>query len=239
MRELLSLQKSIIPACDVPDLEALKHLVTETKKINNIGAYKIGFELALAYGLPTVVETIKECTELPVIYDHQKAGNDIPKMGKRFVSVCKKAGVDSVILFPFTGPITEERWIKECQDVDLHVIVGGCMSHEAFNVSDGGFISTASSERIYKVAIDCGVKDFVVPYNKPNLTVEYVRMFRETGIYFTLYSPGFINKARVIKQFNDIAGSSWHLIIGSTIYNSENIQDTTRSLIKRTIRGVL
>ena len=236
MNSLLSIQKSIIPSCDVSNLEDLKDLISGTKKINNIGAYKIGFELVLTYGLPKVVNAIKDITKLPIIYDHQKAGNDVPKMGKRFANVCKKSGVSAVILFPFAGPISEEVWIKECQDVELPVIVGGCMSHYGFSESDGGFISEASLERIYKIAIDCGIKDFVVPYNKPNLTMSYIKMFKDAGIRFTLYSPGFVDDTEMIKKFKEMAGNNWHLIIGSAIYRFANIQDTTRYLIERTIK---
>ena len=52
----IKLKRSIIPACDVPDLKALDKLVRETCKVKGIGAYKIGFELVIRFGIK---ETIK------------------------------------------------------------------------------------------------------------------------------------------------------------------------------------
>jgi len=107
---LIKLKKSIIPSCDVPNLKLLEKLVKETCNVEGIGAYKIGFELVIPFGIKEVIKTIRKHTKLPIIYDHQKGGTDIPEMGEKFMKAVK--GVDSVILFPMTGPISEEKWIK-------------------------------------------------------------------------------------------------------------------------------
>ena len=44
--------------------------------------YKVGLSLALDCGLPKVVEIAREYTDKPIIYDHLKAGTDIPEVGK-------------------------------------------------------------------------------------------------------------------------------------------------------------
>src|SRR3989338_7696904 len=107
---IIKLKKSVIPSCDVDSLEKLSKLVKSTCSVDGIGAYKIGFELVIHFGMENVVKTIRKSTKLPIIYDHQKAGTDIPDMGSKFMQACKLA--DAVILFPQAGPETEAAWIK-------------------------------------------------------------------------------------------------------------------------------
>ena len=78
---IIKLKKSIIPSCDVNSLQKLTKLVKSTCSVNGVGAYKVGFELVIPYGIDKVVATIRKYTKLPIIYDHQKAGTDIPEMG--------------------------------------------------------------------------------------------------------------------------------------------------------------
>src|SRR3989338_6505090 len=172
MNQIIKLKKSIIPSCDVPDLTKLKNLVKETCSVEGVGAYKIGLELSLRYGIPAVIDAIRKYTNLPIIYDHQKAATDIPELGEKFAKAIK--GVDAVILFPFTGPETETAWIKACKKEKIGVIVGGEMTHKGFTEEQGGFISSRESLKIYEIASKLGVNDYVVPGNKP----EKIRLYK-------------------------------------------------------------
>lgn len=228
---LIPRQKSVIVAADV-EAKKFPELVKGTCLVQGIGGYKVGFELGLEKGLPWVVGTVREQTGLPVIYDHQKAGNDIPETGSNFARVCKKSGVDAIILFPFTSPTTELRWIKESQNAGLTVLVGGHMTHEKFLRSEGGFIADEAPERIYSLAAENGVRNFVVPGNK----VEYVEKYRSLlenmlgPDNFALYAPGFITQKGEISEFAKIAGNRWHAIVGSAIYKAENITDAAEQI---------
>ena len=104
--QIIKLNKSVIPSCDVSDLEKLKNLVKETCSVEGIGAYKIGLELCIPFGIRKVIDTIRKYTNLPIIYDHQKAATDIPDLGEKFAKAVK--GVNAVILFPLAGPETEK-----------------------------------------------------------------------------------------------------------------------------------
>src|ERR1700690_3532767 len=99
---IIGLDKSVVIAADV-EASKLAGLVAETCMVEGVGGYKVGLSLALEEGLPSIVGIVRDFTNLPVIYDHQKAGNDIPAMGAEFAKVCKKSGVNAVILFPFAG----------------------------------------------------------------------------------------------------------------------------------------
>ena len=147
---IIKLKKSIIPSCDVGSLEKLSKLVKATCSVKGVGAYKIGFELAIPFGMKEVVKAIRKHTKLPIIYVHQKAGTDIPDMGLKFMNACK--GVDAVILFPQAGPETEAAWIKAAQQAKMNVIIGGEMTHQAYLKEAGGFIDDDAPKRMYGIA---------------------------------------------------------------------------------------
>ena len=230
MRQIIKLSKSIIPSCDFQSLEQLRMIVKETADIDGIGAYKIGFEIVLENGLKTVIEEIRKHTDLPLIYDHQKAGTDIPAMGSRFIKSCK--GVSAVILFPFAGIVTESEWINSAKEYGMPVIIGGEMSHKGFLVSDGGFIDDNSPARIYNKAVELGVTDFVVPGNK----LDRIRVYRElieskckNPVY---YSPGFIEQGGSISETAKLIGERWHAIVGRALYQQRNIRKSAKELLR-------
>lgn len=234
-KRLVALRRSVIPACDVPDLELFEKLVRETSEVPGIGAYKIGFELGTPYGMIETVKRAREHTNLPIIYDHQKAGNDIPDVGSKFAKALKKSGVDAAILFPFSSPVTQRRWTEACQEADLAVIVGGEMTHEQFLESEGGYIANSAPERIYSLAMEMGVRDFVVPGNKVTSVEKYRKMFEGTlgEGNFTLYAPGFIKQKGVISDTGKVAGEDWHAIVGTALYTAPDIKQAAYELVSQ------
>ena len=104
---LFNSKYGIIPACDVDSLEELERLVKATCNVEGIVGYKIGAILGLKFGLTQVVNVITRYTNLPIIYDHQKFGTDIPDIcGGAMLNVLKDSGVNIVIIFPQAGPET-------------------------------------------------------------------------------------------------------------------------------------
>lgn len=223
--------KSIIIAADIP-FSRLSKLIKETCSIKGVGGYKIGFELGLEKGLPQIAHEIRKYTKLPIIYDHQKAANDIPEFGKKFAGVCKKGGVDMVILFPFAGPKTEREWIRACKEEGLGVIVGGEMTHDQFSQEEGGYISRESSDEIYEIAAKEGVVDFVVPGNKIERITHYKKLLDKMlgNNSFVFYSPGFITQKGEVSEYAKVAGNFWHAIVGRGITEADNIKKTTEML---------
>ena len=222
-QRVISRDRSVIPACDVETIEQFEKLVEQTANVEGIGGYKIGFTLGLTYGLQTVVATARKHTDKPIIYDHQKAATDIPDTGKDFARTCKNAGIDTVILFPQAGPETERAWIYHALDKGLNVIVGGRMTHPAYSVSEGGFITDEGALEMYKIAARAGINNFVVPGNKP----EVIKLVRETveteGVAPIFYAPGFIAQGGKIEDAAKVAGDKFHGIVGRGIYQSKDI----------------
>ena len=233
MERIIPRDKSVLVAADV-EFAVLSELVKQTCVVEGIGGYKVGFELALEMGLPTIVRTVKDNSGAHVMFDHQKAGNDIPDMGAKFAKVCKNSGVDSVILFPFAGSASEKAWIKACQDAGLGVLVGGHMTQPGFLYSEGGSMADDGPERIFTMAAEQGVKDFVVPGNKIEYVAKYKNLLDKLlgEGNFTLYAPGFITQGGEISEFAKAAGNRWHAIVGSGIYNAANIQEAATKMTK-------
>ncbi|MFH1710988.1 MAG: orotidine 5'-phosphate decarboxylase / HUMPS family protein [Nanoarchaeota archaeon] len=217
--------KSVIPACDVSTLEEFEKLVKETADVDGIGGYKIGFELGLGFGLPRVVEVARKHTDKPIIYDHQKAGTDIPDTGKNFARVMKNSGIDTVIFFPQAGPETERAWIYHALDNDLKVIVGGRMTHPAYSVSEGGFITDEGALEMYRIAARAGINNFVVPGNKPEVIKEVKEVVEAEGASPVFYAPGFIAQGGKIADATKVAGDKFHAIVGSGIYKAKDMHE--------------
>jgi len=230
---IIPAKKSIIVAADVEEFGDLIRLALAVKDVNGIGGFKVGFSLGID-GLTGIVKEVKAILghDFPVIYDHQKAGNDIPAMGSVFARKLKNAGVKAAILFPFTGPATQEAWTKSCFDEGLEVLTGGIMTHQNFLVSEGGYISDEAPERIYRLACKLGVRHFVVPGNKINWVKKiYAILVEELGEgNFTLYAPGFITQEGDISECGQAAGPSWHAIVGSAIYGKMKNPDEMKQM---------
>ena len=223
-QKIINRDRSVIPACDVSTLEEFENLVKETAKVGGIGGYKIGFELGLRYGLEKVVETARKHTDKPIIYDHQKAGTDIPDTGKNFAEVCKRSGIDTVILFPQAGPETERAWIYHALDKGLNVIVGGRMTHPAYAVSEGGWITDEGALEMYRIAARVGINNFVVPGNKPDVIKQIRGVIEAEGINPVFYAPGFIAQGGSISDATKVAGDRFHGIVGRGIYQAEDMR---------------
>jgi orotidine-5'-phosphate decarboxylase len=210
---------TLIPALDVVDLDVALRLVCRTAGRASVYGYKLGFSLGLGYGLPEAVRRIREWTDKPLIYDHQKAATDIPDTGALFGDVMKKAGIDEVILFPHTGPRTLEAWTRAMQERNLKVIVGAVMTHPAYLVSEGGFIADEAAARAYRQAAGLGVSAFVVPLTKPDLVAALA-----ADVPFTadqeFYSPGFGAQGGDPAQFPAL--KTHRLIMGRSLLAAED-----------------
>ena len=228
---IIQRKKTVIVAADV-SLGKLAGLAGALQGVDGISAFKIG--ITLMTRLKEAVQTIRAISpDSLIIYDHQKAGNDIPDMGKQFAETLKEAGINVAILFPFAGPATQEAWTKSCFDAGLSVITGGVMTHPKFLVSEGGYIADDAVERIYRLACQLGVTDFVVPGTKINWVQRiHALVSEELGAgNFALYAPGFINQGGEISECAKAAGDIWHAIVGSAVYKQLTPEDQRKAAI--------
>jgi len=196
-----------------------------------LGGIKLGFQVGYGMGLPQAVETIREVEpDMPIIFDHQKAGNDIPDTGKNFAQIMERAGVDAAILFPFTGDDVQKRWTYELQESGIGVIVGAEMTHEGITsrTRDGAFSD------IFGQAINEGVRNFVVPGNKPERVIAWKRMMdRALGEgNYDFFAPGFVTQGGTISDAGQVAGPKFHAIVGRGIHGAEDPGEAVRGMVQ-------
>jgi len=226
---LIKQERSIIPACDVTEAK-YEQLVKETAGIEAIGAYKIGFTLALEIGLPRAVEIARKYTDKPLIYDHQKAATDTPHTGEAFAKICKHAGIDAIILFPQAGPETERAWIDFARDEDLHVIVGGLMTHPKYVRSEGGYIADEAIIQMYETAAGLGINDYVVPGNNPEAIKKIRAMLVRERSHPVLYSPGFKVQGGSLEASVRAAEGHFHPIVGRAIFEAADMSEAAKKI---------
>ena len=88
----------IIVALDADSVDACKRSIDLTTGVDGVVGYKLGMTMALRLGLAESVRQLRAHTELPLLYDHQKAGPDVFDMAAKFAALCAEAGVDGLIL---------------------------------------------------------------------------------------------------------------------------------------------
>ncbi|HYV28487.1 MAG TPA: orotidine 5'-phosphate decarboxylase / HUMPS family protein [Candidatus Eisenbacteria bacterium] len=223
----------IIVAADVGSLEQLCHLVETFADIPEVVALKIGFSLALRHGLPDVVAAVARLSAIPVIYDHQKAGTDIPQMGKPFAKVCQDAGVRGVIFFPQAGPRTLEGFVTAAIESRVTPIVGLVMTHDAYLKSEGGYIVDDAPERMADAAIKLGVTDFVLPGTKPDVVKRFGSGSLSAVSGASIMMPGIGSQGGSLKTaFRAAKPHRRFAIIGSAVYGAKEPRTALRGFVE-------
>ena len=223
LSDFLGVESGIIFAADLPALSSLEEILKSIGKNNKLVALKVGFSLALRYGLPVIASKIRKFSNLPIIYDHQKAATDIPSMGKPFANICKDSGIESVILFPQAGPVTLRAFVEALFDNSLIPIVGTTMTHRSYLAAEGGYISNEAPNKIIEHSIELGVRNFVLPATKPNLISHYIDEYLQKIAPTSIIAPGIGSQGASIKS-TSIATKGHHFfpVIGSAIYKSKD-----------------
>lgn len=232
---IIKRDRSIIISLDLL-LDRSEEVVEKTQDIDEVGAYKIPAISGLE-GWISWVDTLRICTNKPLIYDHQKAGTDVPDTAEKFMESLSAAEFDAVILSPRTNDYeTQEAWIKAAQKQELGVIVGGEMTHME---NPAHYVEILD---IYSDAVYLGVTDFVVPGNKPE-SIKRIREIVESKVKNpTFYAPGFGEaQGGDLAESAKVAGERFHAIVGRGIYwnteedrynNADEMRKATLNLVK-------
>lgn len=224
-------QYGIIPALDLESVDAIRRVVEETCEVEGVVGYKLGIAGALRLGLANAVQSIREITDLPILYDHQKAGLDIPDMAKKFCAICREAGVDALVLFPLAGPTAVEEFVVHTQSQWLCPIVGGDFPMPEYKFSGGGYVTDDGPIRILEQAVKLGVNHFIVPSTNLNGIRRVSEILsasdRKTALFMTGIGTmgGSINEA-----FAAAPGSSCYAIVGRAVYASDNPKEAAKIL---------
>ncbi len=231
--ELFHRKYGIIPACDVSTLKELEELVEQTHSLDFIVGYKIGMQLVLVYGIKRVLKAIRSHTELPVIYDHQKFGTDIPDIcGGPILGILKNAGLAGIIAFPQSGIQTLRSLVEGCKDVGLTCIVGGEMTHKGYLAADGGYICDDGPRRMYSDAAKLGIEYFVIPGTKlesmRSYSIELQKLIGDPRFLFPGIGRG--QGGDIAAAFSAVSPLKGYAIVGRGIYGESDKTMAARRL---------
>lgn len=226
--------QGIIFSADIDTIEDVQFFTDICADYDELKGIKIGVTLALRYGLRNVVKKVREIKNLQIIYDHQKAGTDIPAMGKEFAKICRDAEVDAIIIFPHAGPKTLEAFIVAAIEHRIEPIVGLVMTHPEFLLSEGGFIVDDAPNRILRIADKKGVKSFILPGTKLEIVKKYCSELSNKTEPVNIYMPGIGTQGgNLTSAFQAVGNNNPYAIVGSLIYNSKNPRGTIEELINQ------
>lgn len=155
----------LVPALDLDSFDDLLRVVERTCEVPGVAGYKLGLTGSLRVGLVGAVQAIRRLTKLPILYDHQKAGPDMPDMAAKFAAICREAGVEGLILFPVAGPQAVRAFVGETLKNGMIPAVGGHIPVPDYCISGGGFMADDVLHRITTVAAEVGARHFVLPAN--------------------------------------------------------------------------
>jgi orotidine-5'-phosphate decarboxylase len=227
----------VIPALDVESIDELQRLVEMTHDVEGIVGYKLGVVGALRLGLRGAVKAIRDITDLAIIYDHQKAGPDIPDMAGKYASICKDAGVHGLILFPLAGERSVREFVGHAQREGLVPIVGGALPFAEYYVSGGGYVADDVLERIFALSATLGVADFVVPANDSEAVGRYAETLKAGVDRPGVFLPGIGALGGSIEEaFVAAAGCRRYAVVGRGIYRSDDPRARAQQLGKEALR---
>lgn len=222
----------IIVALDGETVEACKRTIDLTTAVEGVVGYKVGMSMALRLGLAEAVKQLRSHTDLPLIYDHQKAGPDVFDMAAKFAGFCAEARVDGLILFPIAGPRAVEAFVGETIKHGMLPLVGGDLPFPDYNVSGGGYVADDALERIIDKAVESGASHFVVPGNTPDKLRHHSERLKSMLRAPVFVVPGIGPLGGKIGDLVAAAnGCSVYGVVGRAVYGAPDQTAAARALV--------
>jgi len=226
---MLKKPPAVIPALDVSVEEAVELVRKLSSAEDMIAAYKISSLHALESGLRETVAKLREVTQLPIIYDHQKGCTDIPKIAEKQVKLAAECGVNSFIAVPLgAGGETLIAFVNACKDAKVIPIV----LLEMTQPGAGDYLKENAPELVFEKAKELGVEYFVAPGNKPEKTKELKAKMSE-GMFIT--SPGIGVQGGKCEEA--VKAGTDYPIVGRAIYQAEDPVAVVKELYEQAKRG--
>ncbi len=222
----------IIVALDADTVDACKRTVDATTSVEGVVGYKLGMTTALRLGLAEAVRQFRAHTDLPLLYDHQKAGPDVFDMAAKFAALCAEAKVDGLILFPLAGPRAVEGFVGESIKQGILPLVGGDLPFPDFNMSGGGYVADDALERIIDKAVESGANHFVVPGNTPDKLRYHSARLKSMLRAPVFVVPGIGPLGGKIGELVAAAnGCSVYGVVGRAVYGAPDQAVAARALV--------
>ncbi len=228
-KPLIAASAGIIPALDVDDLDRMRRIVEALAPVPGVVGFKLGAVVALRHGLHRAIAVVREFSDLPVLYDHQKAGTDIPSMSDGFTKVCGEAGADGLVLFPLAGREAVRQFARRTRNRGMTPLVGGELPYPEYRARHGGFVHDGALGRILEEATGVGVDHVIVPANDPKTVRRHVRMVRRHFETPWMFLPGIgALGGKIDEAFGAAEGCRRYAIIGRAILRARRPQTMAR-----------
>lgn len=181
----------IVPALDIDQLDRIDEVVKATTGVEGVAGYKVGLSSVLRLGLAESIRRLRDITDLPLLYDHQKAGPDMPDMAAKFSQMSKDAGVDGLILFPVAGPTAVRGFVGEAINNGLIPVVGGEIPTPDYCAAGGGYLVDNALDMIIEHSVDVGADHFVLPARSPERVARWANWIGANVPDPVLFLTGF------------------------------------------------
>lgn len=222
----------IIIALDPESVDGCKQILDKTTRITGVAGYKIGLTSVLRLGLAEVVRQFRQHTDLPLLYDHQKAGADVFDMAPKFARICAQAGVDGLILFPTAGPRAVDAFVGESIKHDVLPIVGGELPFSDYTVSGGGYVADDALIRILRASIEAGARSFVLPGHCTERFRQHASLLRELIADPLILVPGIGPLGGKLPELVAAAPDCHVLgVVGRAVYSADDPAEAAKALV--------
>ena len=212
----MNIKNNLILALDVmSESEAIE--ICESVK-NHLDTIKIGYPLALAEGLE-IINKLKNKFGFKVICDFKVA--DIDATNEKICDETFKAGADAIICHGFVGSDS----VQACQDMankhgkELFLLTE--MSHPGAKM----FLQK-NADAIAQMGVDMNITNFVAPATRLDRLADIRQIVGEDAF---IISPGVGKQGGDGKKTLEYSNA---IIVGRSIYESENPQKSCEKLIK-------
>lgn len=221
----------IMPSLDMESLDEARGVIEKTTRIDGVVAYKFGLTTVLRHGLAQTVDAMRQVTDLPLIYDHQKAGADVPDMAAKFAATCREAGVDGLILFPVAGPRAVSEFVGHAYKNRLLPVIGGDLPLPEYNIKGGGYIADDALFRIIERCVGMKADHFVVPATQPE-KIRSISEWLTRGLEAPfLFLPGIGPLGGGISEaFSEAPGCRCYAVVGRAVYGADDPGEAARKL---------
>lgn len=226
----------VIVALDYNHIGEAKRVIDIASDIDGVVGYKTGCSLALERGLPRAISELRHCTDLPLIYDHQKMHAEDEEDAEPFVRILKESCVDGGIFFANVNPHVQKVFTECFLREGVTPFVLARATWDGVLVSEGGIMIDEAPGNNYRAAAIDGVEYFIMPGNRPREVRKYVKIVKKNipkGSP-TICMPGFgSQKGEIRTAFEAAYPFPSYAIIGPADCIDGANESRTRDDIKR------
>ncbi len=212
----MNIKNNLILALDVmSESESIE--ICESVK-DYLDTIKIGYPLALAEGLE-IINKLKDKFGFKVICDFKVA--DIDATNEKICDETFKAGADAIICHGFVGRDSVQACLDVANKHEKELFLLTEMSHPGAKM----FLQE-NADAIAQMGVDMNITNFVAPATRLDRLAEIRQIVGEDAF---IISPGVGKQGGDGKKTLEYSNA---IIVGRSIYESENPQEACDELIK-------